>query len=224
MGEPFIGQICMFGFNYAPVSWEFCWGQQMSTSQNQALYALIGNFFGGDTTNFKLPDLRGRTPRAYGSTLSMGMAAGAETVSTPVASQGTLTLTLDNLPVHTHAATFSGSSSGGTPVTVNVQASTASGQSPAPSNTNKYLGAGNYGGDPASYWTDTLTNQVNIGGVSASGGGGGTITGTVTNANAGDGKEATVNTVGNIVNLKILNPYLAVNFCIAIDGQWPSRQ
>ncbi len=61
--EPFIGQIQLFPYNYAPERWAFCEGQIMSIAQNTALYALIGTQFGGDgKTTFALPDLRGKEP------------------------------------------------------------------------------------------------------------------------------------------------------------------
>ena len=57
--EPFIGQICLFGFNFAPRGWARCEGQTMSIAQNSALFSLLGTTYGGDgITTFKLPDLR----------------------------------------------------------------------------------------------------------------------------------------------------------------------
>jgi microcystin-dependent protein len=61
--DPFIGQITLFAFNFAPVGWAPCQGQLMSIMENQALFALVGTNFGGDgTTTFALPDLRGKEP------------------------------------------------------------------------------------------------------------------------------------------------------------------
>ena len=71
--DPFVGEIRMFAGNYAPVGWSFCFGQLLNIADNQALYALIGNRFGGDgITNFGLPDLRGRwsMPNTSGSDLN----------------------------------------------------------------------------------------------------------------------------------------------------------
>lgn len=66
--EPYIGEIMMWGGNYAPEGWAFCNGQTLSIAQNQALYALIWNTYGGDgVSTFKLPDLRGRVPVGLGS-------------------------------------------------------------------------------------------------------------------------------------------------------------
>ncbi len=59
--EPYIGQVCLFGFNYAPRGWALCNGQLMSIGQNSALFSLLGTTFGGDgISTFALPDLRGR--------------------------------------------------------------------------------------------------------------------------------------------------------------------
>ena len=61
MSDPFIGQIIMFGGNFAPRGWAFCSGQLLSISSNPALFSIIGTLYGGDgRTTFGLPDLRGR--------------------------------------------------------------------------------------------------------------------------------------------------------------------
>lgn len=63
--EPFLGQIQLFPYTYAPAGWAYCQGQLLNISQNQALYSLLGNQFGGDgRTSFALPDLRGKEPAA----------------------------------------------------------------------------------------------------------------------------------------------------------------
>ena len=63
MSEPFIGQIMMVGFNFAPRGWAFCDGQLLPIAQNTALFSLLGTTYGGDgRTTFGLPDLRGRVP------------------------------------------------------------------------------------------------------------------------------------------------------------------
>ena len=101
MGTPFIGEIRMFGGNFAPVGWAFCAGQSLRIAQNDALYSLIGTTYGGDgLTTFKLPDLQGRVPLhqgtnpATGTSYPLGQQAGTEQV----------TLTLAETPIHTHAA------------------------------------------------------------------------------------------------------------------------
>lgn len=94
MSDFFIGQINLFGFDFAPRFWAQCNGQLLPINQNQALFALLGTFYGGNgTTTFALPDLRGRVPVSFGGAFSIGQAAGAEAV----------TLSTANLPAHTHA-------------------------------------------------------------------------------------------------------------------------
>lgn len=95
MAEPFIGEIRLFSFDFAPQSWATCDGQLLNISQNQALFALLGTTYGGDgTTTFNLPDLRGRTPLHPNATYPEGVKGGAETVALAATSQ---------LPTHTHA-------------------------------------------------------------------------------------------------------------------------
>ncbi|MCP4693550.1 MAG: phage tail protein [Desulfobacterales bacterium] len=102
MAEPFIGEIKMFGFNYAPRNWATCDGQLLPIGQNQALYSLLGTIFGGDgRTDFALPDLRGRTPVHPGDSVQTGKAIGAETVA----------LASDEIGTHVHGV--QGSSEGG---------------------------------------------------------------------------------------------------------------
>jgi microcystin-dependent protein len=97
MSEPFIGEIKMFGGNYAPQGWAFCDGSSLPISQNDALFSLIGTTYGGDgQQSFNLPDLRGRVPvhrgTLQGVTYQLGWNSGAEAVQ----------LTPANLPAHTH--------------------------------------------------------------------------------------------------------------------------
>lgn len=94
MSEPYIGQIQPFGFNYAPQNWAQCNGQQMSISQNSALFALLGVMYGGNgTTVFNLPDLRGRMMMHVSPQNPQGQMAGSATV----------TLTPNQMPAHSHA-------------------------------------------------------------------------------------------------------------------------
>lgn len=94
MAEPFIGEIRLFGFNFAPQGWATCDGQLLNINQNQALYSLIGTTYGGNgTTNFNLPDFRGRTMLHASATYGEGKGGGAETVALAATSQ---------LPAHSH--------------------------------------------------------------------------------------------------------------------------
>ncbi len=95
MSEPFLAEVRIVGFNFAPRGWAFCDGQILPINQNQSLYSLLGTTYGGDgRTSFALPDLRSRTPihRSDGHTL--GQKSGAETV----------TLTAAQIAAHTHTA------------------------------------------------------------------------------------------------------------------------
>ena len=99
MSEPFIGQITMFGGNFAPRGWAFCNGQLLSISQNTALFSLLGTIYGGDgETTFALPELRGRVPMHWGngpglSSRNIGEKSGVENVI----------LTTNQIPSHTHS-------------------------------------------------------------------------------------------------------------------------
>jgi microcystin-dependent protein len=94
MAEPFLSEIRMMSFNFAPKGWAQCNGQLLPINQNQALFALLGTTYGGDgQTTFALPNLRGRTPIHFGSGHILGEAAGATAV----------TITQQTMPTHTHA-------------------------------------------------------------------------------------------------------------------------
>ena len=95
MAEPFLSEIRLFSFVYAPQGWALCNGQILPINQNQALFALLGTTYGGDgRVNFALPDFRGRTPIHMGNGHTLGERAGAQAH----------TLTIAELPTHTHVA------------------------------------------------------------------------------------------------------------------------
>ncbi|WP_029041125.1 phage tail protein [Cucumibacter marinus] len=99
MSEPFLAEIRMVGFNFAPRGWAFTDGQILPINQNQSLYSLLGTTYGGDgRTSFALPDLRSRTPIHNGDGYQLGQKSGAETI----------TLTTAEIPNHTHTVKASG--------------------------------------------------------------------------------------------------------------------
>src|SRR4051812_113885 len=98
MSTPFLGEIRMVGFNFAPRGWALCNGQILSIAQNTALFSILGTTYGGNgQTTFALPDLRGRVPVSAGqgpglSSYDLGQVTGSENV----------TLTVQQLPAHSH--------------------------------------------------------------------------------------------------------------------------
>jgi microcystin-dependent protein len=89
----YVGEIRMFAGNFAPAGWAFCNGQMLPISENDQLFQLIGTTYGGDGQNtFALPDLRGRIPVHQGNGVVLGETGGVETV----------TLTVNQIPAHTH--------------------------------------------------------------------------------------------------------------------------
>jgi len=165
MSEPFIGQVSMVSFNFAPRGWASCDGQILPINQNQTLYSLLGTTYGGDgRTSFALPDLRGRAPMHMSSGHNQGEKRGTETVA----------LSGNQMPQHTHS----------------VNASSDDANAPTP-NGNAFAVPGNpiYG---------DLTSLVSMNSES------------VAKAGGGQGHDN-------------MQPYLAVNFIIALQGLFPSR-
>ena len=93
MADPFVGEIRMFGGNFAPQGWAFCNGQLLPISEYEVLFNLVGTTYGGDgQSTFALPNLQGRVPVHQGANFVMGQPAGAETVP----------LTVNQMPQHSH--------------------------------------------------------------------------------------------------------------------------
>ena len=100
MSQPFIGEIRMFAGNFAPVGWSFCNGAIIPIDQNDALFNLIGTTYGGDgQTTFALPNLQSRVPIHVGPGFALGQSGGTETV----------TLTVSQIPAHSHVPTCNAS-------------------------------------------------------------------------------------------------------------------
>ncbi|MGQ7958623.1 phage tail protein [Pseudomonas sp. SP16.1] len=204
MSEPFLGEIRMVGFNFAPQGWAFCQGQIMSIAQNTALFSLLGTMYGGNgQTTFGLPDLQGRSPVGIGqgpglSPIVQGEMAGTETV----------TLLTSNMPAHNHALPAENVPVSVTgPVAVPVSTTTASVGSPA----NAVPAAPSSGGRPFAIYnsaqsgTDTLA-PFNV-----------TLTGSAAvPAN-------TTGISGSNIPVPLRNPYIGINFVIALQGIFPSH-
>ncbi|AMP05148.1 phage tail protein [Collimonas pratensis] len=193
----FLGSIMTFGFQFNPSGWQPCNGQAISIDQYSALFALLGTNFGGDgVQTFQLPNLQGRMPLCQGN----GAALSPRVIGQFSGSEN-ISVGLSNLPSHTHTATFT-PSGGGSSYT--VSANTA-GNLPAPSATNNILSGSPAGNQGGAIWGSTAPT-VPLGGGGGSGGA------TVTNAVTGNSQ-----VVGS------MNPYLALNFSIALTGIFPSR-
>jgi microcystin-dependent protein len=172
MSEPFLGQVCTFGFNFAPRGWAFCNGQILPIAQNTALFSLLGTTYGGNgTTTFALPNLQSRVPVHFGtgaglSNYALGQQGGTETN----------TLIVNQLPAHSHPLTAHGEDANST----------------NPSNNRPAAATGS---PPPSIYSNAAadTNMQPTG-------------------NTGSNQP-----IGNI------QPYLALNFCIALEGIYPSR-
>jgi microcystin-dependent protein len=119
MGQPFVGEIRMFGGNFAPAGWMFCAGQLLPISENDVLFQLIGTTYGGDgQSTFGLPNLNGRVPlhqgTLSGNTYIVGETAGTESV----------TLTTQTIPNHSHPLLGTSDVATVNPSTNNVLAAT----------------------------------------------------------------------------------------------------
>ncbi|MBD0369757.1 MAG: phage tail protein [Pyrinomonadaceae bacterium] len=121
MSDPYVGEIRMFGGNFAPVGWAMCQGQLVPISQNDTLFNLIGTTYGGDgQETFGLPDLQGRAPMHQGQgpgikqNYVIGEKAGVESV----------TLTTQQIPVHNHACIASTNTATATTANGNITAAT----------------------------------------------------------------------------------------------------
>lgn len=169
MGTPFMSEVKIISWNFAPKGWAFCNGQFLPINQNQALFSLIGTTFGGNgQTTFALPDMRGRAPIHQGAGFLLGQAGG----------QSAHTVTQSEMPAHNHF--------------VNGTNNNASQASPNPNAaTMGYARAGQqmYG---------ALTNLVAM-------------------------NAAMVGNVGGSQPHENMQPYLVLNYVIALQGVFPSR-
>ena len=116
MAQPYVGEIRMFAGNFAPAGWMFCEGQLLPISENETLFQLIGTTYGGDgESTFALPDLRGRIPIHQGNGFILAETGGAEEI----------TLTVNQIPAHSHPQLGAGVAATQTAPATNVPANAA---------------------------------------------------------------------------------------------------
>lgn len=192
--DPFIGMICAFGFNFYPNGWAYCDGALYSIAQNAALFSLLGTNFGGNgVSTFGVPDLRGRTMIGKDQAPGLSFYALGQTGGVEM-----VTLNQYQMPMHTHVMTHTLSVA----PKVSTQAATSNvpgiGKVPAALPT---IGAGLNTFTVNGYNT---TSDATLMATDASG--------TITAGIAG-GSQAHDN----------MQPFLAINYCIAIYGVYPSR-
>jgi microcystin-dependent protein len=211
MGDQYLGEIRMVGFSYAPQGWALCNGQTLSISANSALFALLGTTYGGNgTTAFNLPDLQGRLPLHAGNGAGLPVYTLGQMAGTP-----SVTLTQQQMPQHTHVATFTPSGGGGTPaVNVTVNGSSATGTTSSP--TGNYLaGAASVPGHTPSLYVPGSPAPAGLGPIAG-------VSATISGVSGGGGTVTNALTGGNLP-VAIEPPYLAVYFIIALTGIFPSR-
>lgn len=115
MAQPYVGEIRMFAGNFAPAGWMFCEGQLLPISENETLFQLIGTTYGGDgESTFALPDLRGRIPIHQGNGFVLAETGGTEEI----------TLTVNQIPAHSHSFLGTGATATGNAPANNVPANT----------------------------------------------------------------------------------------------------
>ncbi len=223
--DAFMGTVLAVGFNYPPRGWLFCNGQTVPISQNSAMFALLGTMYGGDgQSTFGIPDLRGRVvvgSQAQGPGLAnvqQGEKAGSNNAT--VISNGTATIALStaNMPSHTHTATLN--LTGLNATTTGTVGTNTTGGSITTTTPDTYLISTVAGQTSAAIYSATQpTTTGTLKGftttVSATGG-------TVTNSNTGSGTPLTVPVVSS-ATISNMQPYLGLNYIIAMEGIFPSR-
>ena len=206
MSDPFIGQIMQVGFSYAPVDWLTCSGQVLPLAQNQALFALLGTNFGGDgTSNFGLPDARGRA--------FIGAGQGPGLANHNIGAKGGQeieTLTLTNLPNHTHGATVSGGSLV-VQVGLNALSGVAAGDEAATPTPGAQLGTALEQDTTPVLYVPAGTQGTNV-----------PLGGVVVNYQY-QPPNMSISATGLGQGFSIMQPFQAVTTIIATNGIWPSR-
>ena len=235
--DPLIGTIMLAAFPFAPKGWMFCNGQILNISTNNVLYALLGVQFGGDgKTTFALPDLRGRIPVALNNTVAPDRivtapvnSAGAPTraaqngdtlgANVRLASTGAanITLTVNNMPAHTHAATVS---SGSSTVDVTLKAALDEATDPAPTAGGYLATAASSSAAVTNMYLPALGSNGSVTLAKASGQV--SFNPAVTNAITGSGTPI-IAPVTLTAQSAPTPPFLAMNYLIAVEGIFPMR-
>lgn len=226
-----MGMIMPVGFNFAPRGWMFCNGQTVPISQNSAMFALLGTMYGGDgQTTFGIPDLRGRVPvgsqgNGPGLTpIAQGEKAGVNNVTVISNGAVSISLTSANLPPHTHPASMSTASSN-IAATTAVQVSSGTNTIPPVSPTatdGAVLSSSPNGATGGAIYlpsSSTPVTPVNLGGVTTTLSGPAAVT---VGANTGGG-QALAAPVQTQALISVMQPYLGLNYIIAMQGIFPSR-
>jgi len=215
----FLGGIVPFGFNFSPRGWIICDGQLLSISENQAVFALLGTFFGGDgRATFGIPDLRGRALYGMGTGLGLRQINRGE-----MAGSQKTTFNVAQMPVHNHNATFTGTGGSGAGTPIEAKATV-----------HVHDGEGNQNDASGGFWaTSAVPGRAmppNVNSYSSSSSGADTMaTGAVTiDVTGGGGSGITGGTVavgntGGSELLEIQSPLLGINYSIALQGIFPSR-
>jgi microcystin-dependent protein len=199
--DPILGTVIMFGFNFAPRGWMFCQGQLLPINQYTALFSLLGTTYGGNgQTTFALPDMRGRVPVGQGTGPGLSAYTTGETVGTE-----NNTITSNQLPAHTHAATATSTSASTS--TSALYGENVIGTLALPYN--KMLAgstAGNIYTAPSALPNKSLAAESIV-----------TTTTTTTTTTVA------VAPTGGSQPMPNIQPSLCLNYCIAIEGIFPSR-
>lgn len=187
MSAPFIAEIRIFGFNFAPYGWAFCNGQILSIAQNTALFSLVGTYYGGNgTSTFGLPNFQGVAPLGAGSGAGLTPRVVGETGGT-----ASVTLLSSEMPGHNHTLLDGNGASQLQATTTAPDTDVSAGNLPA----GAALGAASWNGGFS----------------------------TLAQASGADMAATTTQAVGTSQAHENMPPYLALNFCIAMVGVFPSR-
>lgn len=198
MSDPFIGEIRMFAGTFAPRGWAFCQGQLLAISNNSALFSILGTTYGGNgQTTFGLPNLQSRTPVGTGTGAGL-----SNVVLGQIGGVENVTLTTNQMPAHNHTVALSGTG------TANIAqgASSANGNTPTPGPTTVVSKVPNGLANLNAFSTAAPDTTL----LPASG----TVSVTV----SGDTSIAGANSA-----VPVVQPYLGMNFIIALEGIYPSR-